>query len=71
MIELSVVRVSRAAAQCAAARVAGEVRHPARSRCRWSERASQKPFDGNPYTRLAEADQAMRLIWHISADQAM
>jgi len=30
-----------------------------------NERASQKPFDGNPYTRLAGADQAALLIWDI------
>ena len=51
----------------------GGLRHPACSGLSvWlNEKASKTPFDGNPYTRLAGADQAMRLIWHISADQAM
>ena len=32
---------------------------PARSRCRLKgKRASQKPFDGDPYTRLATAESA-------------
>ena len=66
MNELSVLRANAAAARCAAARVAGEARHPARSRCQHEmKRASQKPFDGDPYTRLAGADQATDLIWDI------
>ena len=38
---------------------------PARSRCRLKgKRASQKPFDGDPYTRLATAESASPYMGH-------
>jgi hypothetical protein len=41
------------------------VRHPARFRCRENERASQRPFDEYPYTRLAEPTGLTKIIWDV------
>src|SRR5215510_1858565 len=55
MNKLSIVRDGTTAAIYAAAHIAVGARHP---RVIWavgeSEGASQKPFDGDPYTRLAK-----------------
>ena len=49
------MRICTAARRYATAGIAGETRHPARSglSVKNSSCASQKPFDGIPYTRLA------------------
>lgn len=44
---------------------AGRAGHPARSKCRENQRASQRPFDGKPYTRLARARWAADIIWDV------
>ena len=55
------------ATRCTAVGCCASVRHPARFRCRENERASQRPFDEYPYTRLAEPkwDGLASVIWEI------
>ena len=54
-----------AATRCTAVGRCARVRHPARIRCRENERASQRPFDQHPYTRLAEPNGLASVIWDI------
>lgn len=53
------------AAPCTAVGYCATVRHPARFRCRENERASQRPFDEYPYTRLAEPNGLAKTIWDV------
>jgi hypothetical protein len=48
---------------CAASRIAGQTRHPRDPGANEDERASQRPFDGNPHTRLAGANRGCFFIW--------